>query len=209
LEAVAVLGLLTHDVEHRVDELDALGVVALGPVVAGAELAEDEIDGAEDLAEGARAHGVHGAGLEVHEDGARDEAAVAGLIVVDIDALELEVGVAGVLSGVVDAVLVAYQASRRWDSWGTGARERTRERAVAVRSQAGRGADARNRGGGGAVRGRGGGGGGVGARTCGARFPGAGARPRGGGGRTMHHQTVDAYTLLLRSSRDLRVFDKK
>jgi hypothetical protein len=48
----------------------ALGVVALGPVVAGAGL-EDEIVGAEDLAEGARAHGVHGAGLEVHEDGAR------------------------------------------------------------------------------------------------------------------------------------------
>jgi hypothetical protein len=105
LEAVAVLGLLAHDVEHGVDEL---GVVALGPVVAGAGLAEDEIVGAEDLAEGARAHGVHGAWLEVHEDGARDEAAAAGLVVVDVDALELEVGVAGVLAGVVDAVLVAY-----------------------------------------------------------------------------------------------------
>jgi hypothetical protein len=108
LEAVAVLGLLAHDVEHGVDELGALGVVALGPVVAGAGLAEDEIVGAEDLAEGARAHGVHGAGLEVHEDGARDEAAAAGLVVVDVDALQLEVGVAGVLSGVIDAVLVAY-----------------------------------------------------------------------------------------------------
>jgi hypothetical protein len=103
----------------------ALGVVALGPVVVGAGL-EDEIVGAEDLAEGARAHGVHGVGLEVHQDGARDEAAAAGLVVVDVDALELEVGVAGVLSGVVDVVLVAYQASRRWDSWGMGARERTR-----------------------------------------------------------------------------------
>jgi hypothetical protein len=104
----------------------ALGVVALGPVVAGAGLAEDEIVGAVDLAEGARAHGVHGAGLEVHEDDVQDEAAVAGLVVVDVDALELEVGVAGVLSGVVDVVLVAYQASRRWDSWGIGARERKR-----------------------------------------------------------------------------------
>ena len=60
----------------------ALGVVALVPVVAGAGL-EDEIAGAEDLAEGARAHRVHGVGLEVHEDGARDEAAAAGLVVVD------------------------------------------------------------------------------------------------------------------------------
>jgi hypothetical protein len=90
---------------------------------------------AEDLAERARAHRVHGVGLEVHEDGARDEAATASLIVVDVDALELEVGVAGVLSGVVDAMLVAYQASQRWDSWGMGARERTGGRAVAVRSR--------------------------------------------------------------------------
>jgi hypothetical protein len=100
----------------------ALGVVSLGPVVADAGL-EGEIVGVEDLAEGPRAHGVHGAGLEVHEDGAREEAAVAGLVVVDVDALELEVGVAGVLSDVVDVVLVAYQASWKWDSWGMGARE--------------------------------------------------------------------------------------
>jgi hypothetical protein len=88
-EAVAVLGLLVHDVEHEVDELGALGVVALGQVVAGAGLAEDEIVGAKDLAEGARVHGVHGAGLEVHEDGARGEAVAAGLVVVDVDALEV------------------------------------------------------------------------------------------------------------------------
>ena len=127
----------------------ALGVVALGPVIVGAGL-EDEFAGAEDLAEGARAHRVHGVGLEVHEDGARDEAVAAGLVVVDERTLELEVGVAGVLSGVVDVVLVAYQASRRWDSLGMGARERT---AVAMSSQAAKGADARNRGGGDAVRG--------------------------------------------------------
>jgi hypothetical protein len=123
LEAVAVLGLLAHDVEHGVDELGALSVVALGPVVAGAGLAEDKIVGAEDLDEGARAHRVHGAGLEVHEDGAWDEAVTAGLVLVDVDALELEVGVTGVLSGVVDAVLeleVGFvgERRRRWQSSG-------------------------------------------------------------------------------------------
>jgi hypothetical protein len=45
-------------------KLSALGVVALGPVVAGAGLAEDEVVGAEELAEGASADGVHGAGLK-------------------------------------------------------------------------------------------------------------------------------------------------
>ena len=34
LEAVAALSLLTDNIEHRVDELRALGVVALSPVVA-------------------------------------------------------------------------------------------------------------------------------------------------------------------------------
>ena len=68
LEAVAGLGLLADHVEDRVDELGALGVVALGPVVTGAGLAEDEVVRAEKLAEGAGADGVHGARLEVHED---------------------------------------------------------------------------------------------------------------------------------------------
>jgi hypothetical protein len=120
LEVVVVLGLLAHDVEHEVDELGALSVVALGPVVASARLAEDEIVGAEDLVEGARAHGVHGAGLEVHEDGVRDEAAAVGLVVVDVDALELEVGVASVLFGVVDVVLeleVGFVGERRRRWW--------------------------------------------------------------------------------------------
>ena len=53
LEAVAALGLLADDVKDGVDELGALGVVALGPVVARARLAEDEVVRAEDLAEGA------------------------------------------------------------------------------------------------------------------------------------------------------------
>ena len=47
LEAVARLGLLAHDVEHGVDELSALRVVSLGPVVAGSRLAEHEVVGAD------------------------------------------------------------------------------------------------------------------------------------------------------------------
>mmetsp|Transcript_15188 Transcript_15188/g.65038 ORF Transcript_15188/g.65038 Transcript_15188/m.65038 type:complete len:483 (-) Transcript_15188:50-1498(-) len=107
LEAVAGLGLLAHDVEHRVDELRALGVVTLGPVVTGAGLAEHEVVGAEDLAEGAGADGVHGAGLKVHQHGAGHVAAAGRLVVVDVDALQLEVGVTAVGAGGVDTVLIA------------------------------------------------------------------------------------------------------
>merc|ERR1712057_61845 len=106
LEAVAGLGLLAHNIEDGVDELGTLSVVTLGPVVTGASLAEDEVVGAEELTEGAGADGVHGAGLEVHEDGAGHVAAAGGLVVVHVNALQLEVGVTVVGTGRVDAMLI-------------------------------------------------------------------------------------------------------
>ena len=81
--------------------------MAFSPVVTGAGLAEDKVVGAEDLAVGAGSDGVHGAGFKIHEDGAWNVPSAAGFIIVDVDAFELELGVAAVLSGVVDAVLVA------------------------------------------------------------------------------------------------------
>jgi len=67
--------------------------VALGPVVTGARLAEHEVVGSEELTEGAGSNGVHGAGLEIEEDGAGDVSTTGGLVVVDVDSLELEIGV--------------------------------------------------------------------------------------------------------------------
>ena len=113
LEHVAGLGLLADDVHDGVDELGALGVVALGPVVAGPGLAEDEVVGAEELAEGRGADGVHGAGLEVGEDRAGDVAAAHGLVVVDVDAGELKVVVALVHALAVDAVLGGHGLSKK------------------------------------------------------------------------------------------------
>ena len=48
--------------------------------VGGTRLAEDEVVRAEQLPERARAHGVHRARLEVHEDRARDVAAARRLV---------------------------------------------------------------------------------------------------------------------------------
>jgi hypothetical protein len=106
LKAVAALGLLADDIEDGVHELGALCVVALGPVVSGTRLSEDEVVRAEELAKRSRADGVHGTGLQVHEDGAGDILATRGLVVVDVDALQLEVGVAMVGASGVDAVFV-------------------------------------------------------------------------------------------------------
>ncbi|CAA7399059.1 unnamed protein product [Spirodela intermedia] len=105
--AVAVLGLLADHVEDGIDELSSLGVVALCPVIPGAILTENEVIWAEDLAIGACAEAIHGAGLEVKEHSAGHVAASAGLVVVDVDPLQLQVGLADVPAGGVDAVLIA------------------------------------------------------------------------------------------------------
>lgn len=107
MQAVAVLGLLANDIKHRINKLSTLRVVPLRPVVAGTGLTEDEVIRPKDLAKRTRSNGVHGTWLKVHEDGAGNEAASAGLVEIDIDALKLKIRVAVILSGVIDAVLVA------------------------------------------------------------------------------------------------------
>jgi hypothetical protein len=48
LEAVAALGLTTHDIENLVNKFGTFSVMALGPVVSGTRLSEDEVVGAEE-----------------------------------------------------------------------------------------------------------------------------------------------------------------
>merc|ERR1711935_1004018 len=87
-------------------DLGAFGVMALSPVVSGAGLSEDEVVGAEELAEGTGTDGVHGTGLEIHEDRAGDVTATSSFVVVDVNALELEVGVSVVRAGGVNSMFV-------------------------------------------------------------------------------------------------------
>nr|GMC98516.1 protein TUB21 [Ipomoea batatas] len=106
-QAITILCLFPDNIEHGVNKLCSLSVVSLGPVVAGAGLAKDEVIGPEDLPVRARSDAIHGSRLEVHEHGARNEPPAAGLIVVDVHALQLEIVVAAVSPGGVDAVLGA------------------------------------------------------------------------------------------------------
>lgn len=107
LQAVAILGLLPHDVENGIDKLGAFGVVTLGPVVSGAGLSEDEVIRSENLSVRSRSEAVHSPRLQIHENGPRDESSTTGLVVVDVDSLQLEFGVSMVSSGGVDPVLGA------------------------------------------------------------------------------------------------------
>ena len=106
LKAIAALSLLTDDIEDGVDKLGTLGVMTLGPVVTGTGLSEDEVVGSEELTERSSTDGVHGAWLEIHKDSAGDVSATGGLVVVDVDSLELEIGVTVVATGWVNTVLV-------------------------------------------------------------------------------------------------------
>jgi hypothetical protein len=72
LQAVATLGLLPHNVEHRVDELGTFGVMAFCPIVTGPRLSEDEVVRTDEVAERGGSEGVHGARFEIDEDGAGD-----------------------------------------------------------------------------------------------------------------------------------------
>jgi hypothetical protein len=80
--------------------------VALGPVVAGPALSKHKVVRPEDLAKGSGADAVHGARLQVHQNGPRHVLAPAGLVVVHIDPFQLQVRVPVVGPGGVDAVLV-------------------------------------------------------------------------------------------------------
>lgn len=80
--------------------------MALGPVVAGAALPKYEIIGPENLTERAGTDRVHRARLQVDQDRTRHIFTARCLIVIDVDAFQLQIRVSVVRSGRVNAMLV-------------------------------------------------------------------------------------------------------
>jgi len=106
LEAIATFSFLSDDIKDGVDELGTLGVMTLGPVVTGTSLSEDEVVWSEELSEWSSSDGVHGSWFEIHEDGSWNVSSSSGLVVVDVDSLELEIRVTVVGTGWVNSVFV-------------------------------------------------------------------------------------------------------
>lgn len=77
----------TSRTDDGVDKLGSFDGSGLRP---SCQTDRTKLLGSEDPAEGARADGVHGSVLEVHEHGARDEVAAAGNRML-VDAHELEI----------------------------------------------------------------------------------------------------------------------
>merc|ERR1719471_186423 len=105
LDVAGALRLLTDDIDGLLDDLGALGVVALGPVVARAGVSEHEVVGLESLADRRGGDNIERTGLEVDHDGARDPLAGALLALL----LTGVVGAAAVLLLEVDVDLVAVK----------------------------------------------------------------------------------------------------
>ena len=80
--------------------------MTLGPVVSSSRLSKDKVVRSEDLTKRSRSDAVHGSWLQVHQDGPGHVLATAGLVVVDIDSLQLELGGASIGTSGVDTMLI-------------------------------------------------------------------------------------------------------
>ena len=106
LKTVATFGLLSDHVQDRVDQLGSFSVMSLGPIVSGSGLSEHEVIRSEQLAVRAGSHGVHSAGLQVHQHSSRHVSASRCLVVIHVDSFQLQITVSGVSAGRVDPVFV-------------------------------------------------------------------------------------------------------
>merc|ERR1719161_1477166 len=80
--------------------------MSLGPVVASPCLSKDEIVRAKQLAKWTSTHRIHSSRLKIHKDCPRNIATSSCFIVIYVDALQLQVGVAMVGASGIDSVLV-------------------------------------------------------------------------------------------------------
>jgi hypothetical protein len=80
LQAVTALSLAANHVNDLVDQLGTLSVVTLSPVVTGTSLTEHKVVRAEEAAERTSADGIHGTGLEIDEDSARNIFSLVDLV---------------------------------------------------------------------------------------------------------------------------------
>jgi hypothetical protein len=68
LEAVASLSFATNNIEHLINQLGTLSVMALGPVVSSPGLTEDEVVWSEKLTKGTCADSIHGTWLKIDKN---------------------------------------------------------------------------------------------------------------------------------------------
>ncbi len=109
LEALQTIGgfrLFANYIQNRINQLGSFGVMSFRPIVAGSRVAENVIVRPENLSIRTGPDRVHRTRFQIDENSPGHVHASAGLVVVDIDAFELKIGGAFIVSIGVDAVLV-------------------------------------------------------------------------------------------------------
>merc|ERR1719502_1328052 len=82
--------------------------MAFRPIISGTGLAEYEVIRAKQLTKWACTDAVHCAWLKIHEDSTRHITSSCSFVKINIDTFELEVGIAMVGAGRIDAMLIRY-----------------------------------------------------------------------------------------------------
>jgi hypothetical protein len=106
LKTVRGFSFLTDNIKHRVDQLSTLSVMSLGPVVTSSGLTKDKVVRSEELPKRTSTDRVHGTRLKIHKHSTRNVTSTSGFVVVDIDSLQLKIGVSMVGSGGVNTVFI-------------------------------------------------------------------------------------------------------
>jgi hypothetical protein len=80
--------------------------MTLSPVVTSTSLSENEVVGSEELTKRTSSNRVHGTRLKIHKNGSWDVSATSSFIVVNVDSLQLQIGVSVVGTSGIDSVLI-------------------------------------------------------------------------------------------------------
>lgn len=106
LKTVTAFRLLPDNIQHGVDQLSALSVVSLGPVVTCASLTKHKVIWSEELTEGSSSDTVHCTGLKIKEYSAGNISSTGCFVEVYINSLQLQITVAMVCSRGIDTMFI-------------------------------------------------------------------------------------------------------
>lgn len=80
--------------------------MAFGPIISSSRLSINKIVRTENFSKGAWSYGIHGARLQIREDSSRNVTIITGLIEVDFNPFNLQIGISMILSRRVNAMFV-------------------------------------------------------------------------------------------------------
>jgi hypothetical protein len=106
LKTIAGLSLASNDIENGVDQFSTLGVVAFCPVVPSSSLSEDKVVGSEELSIRTGTDAIHGAGLEIEQNGSGNISSTGCFIEINIYPFQLLIAVSTICPSGIDSVFV-------------------------------------------------------------------------------------------------------